>query len=150
MPPGAMVAIQLLSASMCGLQEQFSCELLQSTCNNGTDYRVEIYIWENSSICPSRCTRDERQGVFDDQSQLTTKVQSRSNPDKSTTLRENRNRGSGAALPRFWAWLLLPSPSVLHWRWRRGTTFSFLNTQQIVRQETSNSHHASTYQGVTA
>lgn len=44
MLPGAMVAIQLLSVFVCGLQEQFSCGLLQSTCNNGMDYRAEIYI----------------------------------------------------------------------------------------------------------
>lgn len=72
MLPGAIVAIQLLSAFVCGLQEQFSCGLLQSTRNNGMDYHAEIYIWEKSYNCLSRCTRDERQGVFDDQSQLTT------------------------------------------------------------------------------
>lgn len=80
MLPGATVAIQLLSAFVCGLQEKFSCGLLQSPGNNGVDYHAEIYIGENSYSCVSRCTRDERQGVFHDCSQLMTRVQWKISP----------------------------------------------------------------------
>lgn len=75
MLPGATVAIQLLSVFVCGLQKKFSCGLLQSTGNNDVDYHAVIYIGENSYNCLSRCTRDERQGVFDDCSQLMTREQ---------------------------------------------------------------------------
>lgn len=135
MLPGTMVPIQLFCTCVGSSGTVFMWVIAIYMPNNGIDYCAEIQIRENSYRYLSWCTRDERQGGFDDHlaDDLT---QSRSNPDKSKTLGEKQNvswccHTTVPSTQESSAWVLLPSSPALGLRWRCGTMSSFqiLNIQ---------------------